>query len=195
MNWEDERSNSKAIRAVVFSLSWLIAAPLPAEADPEILWKIVNNECVPDQEQHASAAPCSAVNISEGLDRGFAVLKDDDGSKPHAYLLIPTRRLTGIEEPALLEPSAPNYFEAAWTARSNVIELLKVPLAPDMLGLAVNSAKDRTQNQLHIHIDCVRSEIRDLLKALEDMLASRWSELNLAPPDHPYMAMKIEASR
>jgi CDP-diacylglycerol pyrophosphatase len=60
-----------------------------------------------------------------------------------------------------------------------------------MVGLAVNSAEDRTQNQLHIHIDCVRWDIRNTLRSQEDALDGRCSELKLATPDHPYMTMKL----
>jgi CDP-diacylglycerol pyrophosphatase len=60
-----------------------------------------------------------------------------------------------------------------------------------MVGLAVNSAKDRSQNQLHIHIDCIRSDIRNILRSQENVLDDHWSELTLGAPDHPYMVMKL----
>jgi CDP-diacylglycerol pyrophosphatase len=89
--------------------------------DPDALWNIVNQECVPNQQKHADPAPCSEVSISNGVERGFAVLKDNAASKPYAFLLIPTRRITGIESPLLLGLDAPNYFQFAWTARSYVL--------------------------------------------------------------------------
>jgi CDP-diacylglycerol pyrophosphatase len=183
----------KAVCTVVFVMSALVLALVQVKADPEALWKIVNGECVPDEREHGNPEPCVEVNISKGVDMGFAILKDNHPLKPHAYLLIPTRRITGIESAKVLAPGAPNYFGDAWAARSYLISLLKIPLVWDMVGLAVNSAADRSQNQLHIHIDCVRQDIRDTLRNQEDILDDQWSELKLAAPDHPYMAMKLKA--
>ena len=33
-------------------------------------------------------------------------------------ILAPTRRITGVEDPFLQSPEAPNYFDAAWRART-----------------------------------------------------------------------------
>src|SRR5262249_50099798 len=151
----------------------------------------VNGECVPGQQDNGNPAPCSEVKISKGTDNGFAILKDNSPLKPHAYLLIPTQHITGIESATILALDAPNYFSDAWEARSYLISQFKVPLAWDRVGLAVNSAEDRSQSQLHIHIDCIRSDIRNILRSQEDVLDDHWSELKLGPPDHPYMVMKL----
>lgn len=172
------------------SLAFLTGAAL--SADPNALWTKVQNECVPNQEISGNPAPCREVNLSEGVERGFVVFKDEDVRKPHSYMLIPTRRITGIEDKEIFEPAAQNYFEAAWGSRSLVSESVKANLKRDMIGLAVNSLHDRSQNQLHIHIDCVRPEIRNILRENEDRLTAVWSNLYLPPPDHPYMVMKIE---
>jgi CDP-diacylglycerol pyrophosphatase len=91
---------------MVLVASALIPAPFVANAGSDNLWRIVNSECVPNQKEHGNPAPCSDVNISKGVDSGFAVLKDNAPSKPHAYLLIPTRRITGIESAAVLAAGA-----------------------------------------------------------------------------------------
>ena len=49
---------------------------------------------------------------------GVALLKDLNGVAQE--LAIPTRRLTGIEDPLLLAPDAPNYFAYAWHERAAV---------------------------------------------------------------------------
>jgi CDP-diacylglycerol pyrophosphatase len=170
-------------------LTFLAGAAL--NADPNALWKKVQNQCVPNQQIRGNPAPCVEVNLSEGVGRGFVVFKDESARKPHSYLLIPTRRITGIEDKELFEPAAQNYFEAAWDSRPFVSKSVKARLKRDMIGLAVNSLHDRSQNQLHIHIDCVRSEIRSILRENEDGLTGVWSKLYLPSPDHPYMAMKI----
>ena len=184
-------SKPKVMRATAFVALSLVLIPFAAKADRDALWKLVDRECVPDQREHGNPAPCEQVDLSEGAERGFAVLKDNDRRKPHAFLLIPTRRLGGIEAPELLAAGAPHYFNQAWVARVHLMSLLKLQLAWDMVGLAVNSAADRSQDQLHIHIDCIRPEVRDALRSNEDAINDQWSELNLPAPDHPYMTIKL----
>ena len=50
--------------------------------------------------------------------KGFVVLKDIRGVAQ--FLLIPTARIGGIEDPAILAPDATNYWDAAWRARDFV---------------------------------------------------------------------------
>ena len=87
---------------VAFVMSALVLALIAVKADPDILWKIVNGECVPDQQDNGDPAPCSEVRISNGTDDGFAILKDNSPLKPHAYLLIPTQHVAGIESAMIL---------------------------------------------------------------------------------------------
>ena len=83
--------------------------------DPDALWKLVHDKCVPDQRQNGNPAPCAVVDLREGDAKGYAVLKDLVGATQ--YLLIPTARVPGIESPLLLAPEAPNYFADAWRER------------------------------------------------------------------------------
>jgi CDP-diacylglycerol pyrophosphatase len=151
---------------------------------------VVHDQCVPEEQSHADNAHCVKVSIAEGLDTGYAVLKDHDPSKPYEYLLIPTKRISGIEDPAVLAPTAPNYFAAAWAERLFVASILKHDLAWDEVGLAVNSARDRSQDQLHIHIDCIRPDVRAALRS-NSFEPGSWSELKLPPPDHNYQVLKL----
>src|SRR5689334_16465486 len=87
-------------------------------ANPNALWDIVHGECVPNMQAHGDPAPCALVALQDGLPRGYAALKDLRGVAQ--FLLIPTARVSGIEDPALLDPGAPNYFAAAWRIRTYV---------------------------------------------------------------------------
>src|SRR6202034_1461554 len=118
------------------------------------LWEIVHGQCVPDEREHGDPKPCAAVDLSHGIARGFAILKDIRGQSQ--YLLIATQRIDGIESRALLSPHAPNFFADAWTARSFTEKALGRTMPWDALSLAINSQLGRSQNQLHIHIDCIR---------------------------------------
>jgi len=91
------------------------------EHDRDALWKIVHNECVPDWQNNGKPSPCAEVDIQAGVDKGAAVLKDLKGDSH--FPLIPTSRVSGIESAVLLSGDAPNYFEDAWQARSNVLKV------------------------------------------------------------------------
>src|SRR5579863_8957116 len=93
----------------------LVLGSLSARAeDPDALWKIVHDRCVPDQLQHATPDPCLLVDLAGGVEHGFVLLKDRDGATQ--ILLMPTAKITGIEAPEILAPDATNYFADAWLA-------------------------------------------------------------------------------
>lgn len=127
-----------------------------AAADPNALWHIVNLDCAPAARTTGKPGICARVDLAGR----FALLRDRNGAAQH--LLIPTDRVSGIESPLLLAPDAPNYWADAWNARSYVEAALKkaqrAPLPDDDIGLEINSAMRRSQEQLHIHIDCMRAE-------------------------------------
>ena len=77
-------------------------------ADPSALWKIVNGKCVPHEQVQRDPSPCTSVDITEGVDKGFAVLNDINGISQ--FLLIPTARIGGIEDPAILTDGETNYW-------------------------------------------------------------------------------------
>jgi CDP-diacylglycerol pyrophosphatase len=94
--------------------------------------------------------------------------------------LIPTKTIAGIESPDVLAPDAPNYFAAAWQARENMAAIFGRAAARDQVGLAVNSQHARTQDQLHIHIECLGPQIYRVLKSSADRLNDAWSPIDLA---------------
>jgi CDP-diacylglycerol pyrophosphatase len=119
------------------------------------LWAVVHDICVPAYQSIGVGFPCVEVNIANGLERGFAVLRAPS-SATHV-IVVPTTLISGIESPALLRDNAPNYWEAAWVARRFVEEGAARQLPRDKIGMAVNSAASRSQDQLHIHVACVES--------------------------------------
>lgn len=144
-----------------------------ADASPDALWRIVHEQCIPDQLANRDPSPCTVVDLSRGLDAGYAVLKDIVGARQ--YLLIPTTPVAGIEDPLLLRPGAPNYFAAAWQARVFTEASAGGLLPRDWISLAVNSAAARTQDQLHIHIDCLRADVHAVLA--RSQIGTTWSPL------------------
>lgn len=156
-------------------------------ADPNALWNIVHGRCVPDQTAHNEPAPCAHVDLGGG----FAVLKDIVGATQ--YLLIPTARVTGIEDPQILAADAPNYWLAAWEARRYVEQRAPAPLAHDDILLAINSEWARSQNQLHIHVDCVRADVRDALRAASPGIGPAWTPIRLADQDFAVRRLEADA--
>ncbi len=78
------------------------------------LWQVVR-ACVADTKLTGKPFPCLKVDLSGGEAQGSVVLRpplSDD------TILAPTRRITGVEDPFLQSPEAPNYFDAAWRARA-----------------------------------------------------------------------------
>ena len=161
-----------------------------ASADPNALWTIVHDQCVPDQKASGSPAPCSLVDVGAGEQRGYAVLKDLVGKTQ--FLLIPTERIPGIESPTLLEPTAPNYFAPAWDARSFVDARAGTDIPRDFISLAINSAVARSQNQLHIHVDCVRADVREALTRRIADVGPDWAPFPEPLQGHQYQAMAVE---
>lgn len=171
----------------------LASAPGSASAaDPDALWKIVHDRCVPNEATHNDPAPCAQVSLLPDEAKGWAVLKDRNGATQ--FLLIPTARITGIEDPAILAADATNYFHEAWNARRDMLARLGHDLPRDAISLAINSPFGRTQNQLHIHIDCIRADVREILRAHLADIGQDWAPLGVMLAGHSYQARRIDGA-
>ncbi|WP_443114634.1 CDP-diacylglycerol diphosphatase [Herbaspirillum seropedicae] len=165
---------------------WLGSAPRPVmAADPHKLWEITSQQCVPHMQTSGQPQPCAMVDLA----RGFVILKDLVG--PAQYLLMPTRRLTGIESPELLEPQAPNYWAYAWQQRARVAQTLGRALSDEQLGVEINSAAGRSQLHLHLHIDCMRRDVAASLAAHRDDPLQQWRPWHFE--GHRYWVMRLPA--
>jgi len=166
-------------------MPWLLIASAQA-ADPSALWKIASEKCVPHMRDNHDPAPCAAVDLAAG----FVVLKDLIGATQ--FLLIPTVRIGGIESPEVLAPDAPNYWDQAWRARTFTEARAGRSLPREALSLAINSPYGRTQDQLHIHIDCVRRDVRDALAAHRDAIVEAWGAFPVALSGQPWRAYRVD---
>ncbi len=151
------------------------------------LWKIVHGSCVPDIESKHNPAPCVIVDVNQGEAGGFAILKDRTGNTQ--YLLIPTAKITGIESPAILASNATNYFAKAWTETGLVDQRVGHALPRTDFAIAINSESGRTQNQLHIHIDCIQPAVKSSLEQTEAQIGPAWQMLPVKLQGHEYRAM------
>src|SRR5579863_230928 len=99
------------MRRLLPALAALLASCGAARADPDALWKMIDQQCVPNWREYGDAKPCAKVDS----DKGYVVLKDLIGDTQ--YLLMPTAKITGIDDAAVLAPNARNYFADAWSER------------------------------------------------------------------------------
>ena len=145
--------------ASVFAVALVVAAFIApaARADSLALWTIVHGQCVAHAEAGQGPAPCERIDLAHGEEQGVALLKDLVGIAQ--FLAIPTRRVTGVEDPFALAAGAPDYFAFAWAARDALAVRLGRPLAREDVSIAINSAFARSQDQFHLHLDCLDKEV------------------------------------
>jgi len=179
-----------AICALVVSQQ---ATALQEMGPRDLLWIVVHDECVSGQLHNQNPKPCLKVNLRDGPEKGFAILKDIQSVTQ--VLLVPTARISGIESPIILAPSAPNYFADAWEARTYIDEALHRTLPRDDIGLAINSAASRSQDQLHIHVDCIRPDLHEALKERGASIGNRWAPFDVSFSGHYYWAMWVSGER
>jgi CDP-diacylglycerol pyrophosphatase len=156
---------------------------------PNALWWVVRDLCVTDQRLLGIPAPCMDVNLRQG----WALVKDTRA--PTHLLLVPTRRISGIESPALLAPDAPNYWQFAWSARPFLGRLAGRPVPRQDIALVINSIPGRTQNQLHIHMDCVQPGIAKTLNDHLGQIDQTWRPLPVRLGGHDVLVRRLDGAQ
>jgi CDP-diacylglycerol pyrophosphatase len=177
------------ILAVVAVLTVSVAfAAYAMELHRMALWQVVR-ACVADYKLTGAPFPCLEVNISGGEARGNVVMRPPLSEDT---ILTPTRRIKGIEDPFLQSPEAPNYFDAAWGARTFLKAADGKAPDRDAIALFVNSAGVRTQDQLHIHVGCLAPYARRTLAAVApEMPMSEWTQLGPVVPHTMFWGYRI----
>lgn len=173
---------------LAFATLLFASAPSANAANPNALWEIVHNHCVPGQQSGKGPAPCTLVDLAGGT----AVLKDIRGDTQ--YLLLATDEVTGMEDPKILAANAPDYWAAAWEARKFVDQRAHQILPREDVGLAINSRQGRTQNQFHIHVDCIRLDVVLALQAHAQEIGESWAPLGFLMKGHRYRARRVASA-
>ncbi len=169
-----------------------LGAPRSARADPMALWRIVHGECVPHFEAGKGPGPCERVDLSGGEAQGVAILKDLVGVAQ--MLAIPTRRITGIEDPQMLAPDAPKVFAAAWGAKALVEARLHVVLPRQAVAIAINSKWARSQDQFHLHVDCVARNVAATLADNRASFDGVWRAMAVPLNGRVYFARRLDST-
>jgi CDP-diacylglycerol pyrophosphatase len=167
--------------------------PAPAHPNGQVLWRILHEQCVPGERDRHDPSPCAVVSLEGGEAAGFVVLKDRSGVAQQ--LLMPTAKITGIEDPAVLRPDATNYFAKAWDERGLVEGKLGRPLPRTQVSIAVNSVYGRSQDQLHLHIDCLDKGVAAALRAEAALRPGNWSGAHVTLKGHSYEIRWLNADK
>nr|WP_164978514.1 CDP-diacylglycerol diphosphatase [Pseudoxanthomonas composti] len=150
----------------------------------DALWNIVQGPCG-QARGNAPVFPCVAVDARQSM--RSAVLKDKKGD--FQYLLVPLDRVPGMEDPRLGRGVLPNYFAQAWAARGFVEGAAGQGIAREHISLAINSSVARSQDQLHIHIDCLSPDAKRWLATLHPQrFRSGWKAVRPHFKGHRYRA-------
>ncbi len=156
--------------------------------DRDALWYVVNDLCRPMQQTLNLPIPCLKVDAA----RGFVVIRAPGDETQ--ILLVPTTKIDGIESPIVLQDRMPNLWSYAWNERNRVAASARRPLAWSDIGMAINSQRARTQDQLHIHLDCVDPRLKRALTFRRGRLSSKWSTLDLRPWARRYRVKHIDTA-
>lgn len=133
------------------------------------LWKHVQERCLmPERVLHAD---CAVVD----RERGLVLYKDAIG--PSHYLVIPDHKVTGVDDPALWDDDKTrNQWAFGWEARDIVSKAIGKRVPDNLVGLAVNSRASRSQDQLHIHLDCISEAARAFVAGNAGKASEGWGE-------------------
>ena len=147
-----------------------------------VLWWLAQS-CARDLKSNAG---CRVFAQDGGED--YIILKDNNmRRKPAGYLAIPVSCVTGIEDSQVFSPAIVDLWEEAWLWSG------RYPGEPAArTGLAINSKRGRSQNQLHIHISCIRSDVaHDLAAKNIPMYPAKAVAMHLPPADNRYQVVKV----
>ena len=158
-----------------------VAAACVVAPRPNSLWSLAQC-CARDLKSNPG---CRYYNQADE----FIILKDNSRKKPAAYLIIPTAKLTGIEDRQIFAPPFADFWAYGWQQAQTYV---KKPAAET--ALAINSIVGRTQNQLHIHIACVRPDVAQALARNEAKIGADPAtalRLALGPDNHIYRVIRV----
>jgi CDP-diacylglycerol pyrophosphatase len=151
------------------------------KAKPDTLWSLTQC-CVADLKSNPDCKSYNAAN-------DYVIIKDDGSKKPAAYLIVPTTKVTGVEDPKIFTVPYIDFWQYGWEAARTY---LKEPAAAT--GLAINSVHGRGQNQLHIHISCILDSVAQTLAADDRKFGSDPAKavvVTLGPRRDSYEVVKV----
>lgn len=174
-------------------LGIVLAFPAAAGPDPtrDVLW-VALKTCVLAKKLANRTFPCLAVDLGAGERPGTAVMRAP--GEPTHVVVMPTDTVTGLESTPLRGSRGAAYWTAALAARRYVTDSLQDRIPEADVALAVNSARGRSQDQLHIHVDCLRPKVLDALNAHGRQVRRQWAPFPVPLAGDRFQAMRIRAA-
>jgi CDP-diacylglycerol pyrophosphatase len=127
--------------------------------------------CTRDLKSNEDCREYDAVNR-------YVIIHDNAPTKPEAYLLIPTAKVTGIDDRQIFKAPYLNLWANAWDQSE------RYPGWGDRrIALAINSAHSRTQDQLHVHISCIDARVA---RVLDEKQSDAPYTVQLPPANNTY---------
>ena len=173
-----------------FGLGLLLSASSAWSASRDFLWNRVHNECEPAYVNNDNYAPCTLVD----KDDNYVIYKVDNDK--YQYLLLPTDKVTGVEDKSLLKDDAKNYFFFAWNVKELVSEKLDRKIKEKNISMTINPVNGRSQDQLHIHISCLAPYVREAVDKLDlSTFDESWHPFPVPLKGHNYNFKKLSLSQ
>ena len=190
--WYKPVKRVSILKMCVLALAILAgAAPIAAaafSAERDVLRMVVEG-CEAGMRTMGVSFPCLSVTLP-GEGAGYAVIRPPLSRTQ--VLVVPTAPIPGIESMLLKPGLSSTYWEAAWNARVYVERRLGHGLEPGAVGVAVNSAKARSQDQLHLHVDCVKTEVEASLSRLDLGISDEWRAFPNLFDGHLYWIRRLD---
>lgn len=139
----------------------------------EALWFVISRICQPANIIGLNF-PCLRYDVGHG----FAIIRSPFNDALD-FIITPTTKIVGIESPELLKTDTPNLWDAGWQQRVLLEEASKKKLSWNDVAMAVNSKFSRTQDQLHIHLGCVDTNIKQYFMQMPEHLKQGWFLIRL----------------
>jgi CDP-diacylglycerol pyrophosphatase len=155
----------------------------------KILWEFVQT-CAPASARLGVAFPCEEVILTKQGDYGSVLIK----SPLHRteFLLAPITAVAGLESPSARSTDSAQLWNGAWEARQKIEARLGHGLPRSAVGLAVNSRIERSQDQLHIPVDCLLESVERTLALDGPKKDAPWRPFPLILKGHPYWIMAVD---
>ncbi|UVK52438.1 CDP-diacylglycerol diphosphatase [Mesorhizobium sp. AR02] len=153
------------------------------------LWQVVQI-CVLASVRFGVAFPCEDVILPRRGVSGSALIKSP--LYRTEFLLTPLTPIAGVESPSVRSLDSSQLWNRAWEARSKVSATLGRHLPRSAIALAVNSRTERSQDQFHIHIDCLAAPVEKKLALDGPKKEGPWHLFPLALMGQRYWIKAVE---
>lgn len=137
----------------------------------------------------ALAFPCLRVG-AKGREATPSVVLRVPGSRTH-LLVMPAEAIPGLEDPRLQNAPYGSLWAEALATRPLVSEGAGFAVPDASIGLAINADRVRSQDQLHIHVECIRPRYLQSIRAQAAGLGRDGSTKSLIVAGEQFVARRI----